>query len=48
MVGTASSVTRSSDTPVDFLFEFCGNKLVIKVGRHSLKESHAGGPEGLR
>lgn len=42
MVGNASWVTRSSDTPVDFLFEFCDNKLVIKVGRHYLKESHAG------
>lgn len=45
MVGNEQSVVSSSDTPVDFLFEFCDyNKLAIRHAADSkyLRGDHAG------
>ncbi|XP_025027642.1 fascin, partial [Python bivittatus] len=43
MVGNEASITSSSDTPVDFFFEFCDfNKVAIKVNNKYLKGDHAG------
>lgn len=45
MVGNEQSVVSSSDTPVDFLFEFCDyNKLAIRHVADSkyLRGDHAG------
>ncbi|ETE57391.1 Fascin, partial [Ophiophagus hannah] len=43
MVGNEASITSSSDSPVDFFFEFCDfNKVAIKVNNKYLKGDHAG------
>lgn len=45
MVGNEQSVVSSSDTPVDFLFEFCDyNKLAVRHAADSkyLRGDHAG------
>lgn len=45
MVGNEQSVVSSSDTPVDFLFEFCDyNKLAIRHATDNkyLRGDHAG------
>ncbi|KAL7979271.1 hypothetical protein Chor_015295 [Crotalus horridus] len=42
-VGNEASITSSSDSPVDFFFEFCDlNKVAIKVNNKYLKGDHAG------